>query len=352
MTARLLQDFASLEPLGWDDERARELALIAAPKSAVGRVSRIDRRCCTVLTPTPVRAGYQGFHIATGDWVVMSPGPGSVGERRVVGLLARRSAFLRRGAGAATEAQVVAANVDRALLVHALDRELNPHALQRYLALAWDSGARPVVVLSKADCRAPNELRHLVELAARVAGGAGVVTSSTVTGDGLQELRDQHLKPGLTVALIGPSGAGKSSLVNALTESLAMPTGAVRSDGKGRHTTTHRELLVVPGGGILLDTPGMRSVGLWLQNDGLEVAFAEVERLAADCKFRDCAHRTEPGCAVSAAVAAGTITSDRVLSWQKLKTERAAVAAKRAQPGGRRKRGHSGKAGLCGPAHR
>ena len=352
MTADFDEVLSQLVDLGWDDARTKELSELDLGVVSVGRVSRVDRGLCTVLMPSPGRASYQAQRVATGDWVVVSPGSDHQKPPHVAAILPRHSAFTRRRAGPATEEQVVAANVDVVLLVQALDRDLNAHSLQRYLTLAWDSGAEPVVVLSKSDCCSRVELANAVRLTTDLATPAPVLTVSTRGGDGVAELTESYLRPGRTLALVGPSGSGKSTLVNAIVGSAAMATAEVRSDGKGRHTTTHRELLVVPGGGILLDTPGMRSVGLWLQNDGLEVAFAEVERLAADCKFRDCAHRTEPGCAVSAAVAAGTITSDRVLSWQKLKTERAAVAAKRAQPGGRRKRGHSGKAGLCGPAHR
>lgn len=330
MTANLVDGQSQLADLGWDAARDRELSELGMAAPAVGRVSRIDRGLCTVLMPGAHRVSYQGLRVATGDWVVVSPGDGGSEIPRVAAILPRRSAFSRRRAGSGNEEQVVAANVDTVLLMQALDRTINLHSLQRYLTLAWDSGAEPVVVLSKSDCRPPAEVAEAVRVAATVAGSVPVRAISTKTGEGVAELRHRCLRPGRTLAMVGPSGAGKSSLVNAILGEAAMATNAVRRDGKGRHTTTHRELVVVPGQGVLLDTPGMRAVGLWVQTDGLEIAFSDLELLATGCRFHDCSHSSEPGCCVAAAVAAGTIAADRLESWRRLQLEQLTVAARHA----------------------
>jgi ribosome biogenesis GTPase len=328
LTADFDEVLSQLVDLGWDDARTKELSELDLGVVSVGRVSRVDRGLCTVLMPSPGRASYQAQRVATGDWVVVSPGSDHQKPPHVAAILPRHSAFTRRRAGPATEEQVVAANVDVVLLVQALDRDLNAHSLQRYLTLAWDSGAEPVVVLSKSDCCSRVELANAVRLTTDLATPAPVLTVSTRGGDGVAELTESYLRPGRTLALVGPSGAGKSTLVNAIVGSAAMATAEVRSDGKGRHTTTHRELVVMPGRGILLDTPGMRAVGLWAQSDGLELAFSDLEQLADGCRFRDCSHTSEPGCALSAAIASGTITADRLASWRKLQAEQLSVLAR------------------------
>jgi ribosome biogenesis GTPase len=256
---------------------------------------------------------------AVGDWVAVRVGAGAASIHAV---LPRRTAFLRRAASDGqrrAEAQVVAANVDAVLVVSGLDRPQRPRGLERYLAAAWESGASPAIVLAKADLAA--DVESAVTAAEGVAFGVPVHVTSAATGLGVDELRC-YLGQNHTVALLGPSGAGKSTLANALLGEERQATAEVRtSDGRGRHTTTARELIPVPGGGLLLDTPGMRELGLWDAASGLAETFTDVAGLAAACRFADCAHETEPGCAVLAAVAAGDLGPERLASWRRLRRE-------------------------------
>ena len=254
---------------------------------------------------------------AVGDWVAVRPRPG--GDGLVVAVLPRRTALVRRRPGRATEEQVLAANVDVAFCcVAAPDGPRNARRLERYLTLAWDAGTTPVAVLTKADL-VDDPDAAVAELGAAVAGIDVVVTSS-MTGLGLADLRER-LGPGRTGVLLGPSGVGKSSTANRLLEDEHLAVGAVRAtDGRGRHTTSHRELTELPGGGLLVDTPGLREVGLW-DGDATDATFADVTELAAACRFADCRHEGEPGCTVTAAVAAGTLDSARFEAFAKLRRE-------------------------------
>ncbi|HVB13562.1 MAG TPA: ribosome small subunit-dependent GTPase A [Candidatus Dormibacteraeota bacterium] len=328
MTSSAALDFDSLSPLGWD--RALEEAFIRLG-TGVGRparVSRADRRRCTVLGPDPSRADSLRQLIATGDWVVVAPGPLPGDEEMVTAVLPRRTTFLRERSGAETAAQVIAANVDRVFLLCGLDVQLNAARLERYLALAWQSGAVPVVVLTKGDTRSGTEVAAAIQWARGVALGVDVQAVSATTGEGLPELAASHLALGRTVAVLGPSGVGKSSLINALAGRELMPTGATRRDGKGRHTTTHGQLLVLPERGVLLDTPGMRGLGLWDAAEGLAQTFGDLEDLAARCRFSNCRHGAEPGCAVTAAISKGALQAARVESWRKLQRELKSLAAR------------------------
>jgi ribosome biogenesis GTPase / thiamine phosphate phosphatase len=252
-----------------------------------------------------------------GDWVTLG-GSRPEGPAIITAVLPRRSAFRRKEAGGRTRVQVVAANVDVALIVSALPTPPNQRRLERYVTLAWESGAIPVIVLSKSDL--VDDLSAVSAAAHAAAPGVDVVAVSTVTGAGLDHL-GALLRAEETAVLLGPSGAGKSTLANQLLGEARLATGAVRGDGKGRHTTTHRELVRLATGAFLIDTPGLRELQLWAADDGLEAAFADVDEFAARCRFGDCAHDTEPGCAVRRAIEAGELEARRLEHWRDLRRE-------------------------------
>ncbi|RIQ18299.1 ribosome small subunit-dependent GTPase A [Jiangella rhizosphaerae] len=262
---------------------------------------------------------------AVGDWAAVRDWP----DDRVTleAVLPRRTAIVRDSADRTSHGQVVAANVDVVAIVEHLDPDPDLGRIERLLVLAWGSGAQPVVVLTKPDLVPdPQGMRDEV---AEVAPGVEVLLVSALSGTGLDEL-GALLRNGRTLALVGPSGAGKSTLTNALAGMDLMPTGSVRArDGRGRHTTTHRELVVLPGRGVIVDTPGLRAVGLVADDAAVAGAFADVEALAARCRFRDCAHLAEPGCAVLLAVDDGELDADRLRRWRKLRREAELNAARR-----------------------
>jgi ribosome biogenesis GTPase len=264
-------------------------------------------------------------HPAVGDWVALSA---NLAERTATlhAVLPRRTAFVRRAADSVQTAQVIAANIDVAFVVTSMNADLNPRRLERYLAAAWQSGARPVVLLTKSDLSdAPQALA--AEITA-LAAGCPVLVVSARKGVGLDVLMEQVL-PGETCVLIGSSGVGKSTLVNALLGEERMATQEIRAaDARGRHTTSHRQLVLLPGGGLILDTPGIREVGLIDADEGLAMAFDDIERLAETCRFRDCGHANEPGCAVRDALKTGALDPARWASFQKLGQELAAVERK------------------------
>lgn len=322
-----------LARLGWDDDREVEFAPHAAAGLVPGRVSTQLRGVHLVATPDgEVRAEVAGRlwresgaagHPVVGDWVALEPG--TTGTVTIQAVLERRTAVARKAAGEATVEQVLAANVDIVFVVAGLDGEPNLRRLERFLAAAWDSGAQPVVLLTKADLAAQASVA--VADAEAVAAGVAVHAVSAVTGEGVDELR-AYLAGNRTGAFLGPSGAGKSTLVNRLLGTEEQETREVRSDGKGRHTTTHRELFVLPGGGLVVDTPGLRELGLLGDGEGTASAFGEITELAAECRFNDCAHESEPGCAVLAAVKSGTLDPERLASYRKLGSELQFVARK------------------------
>ena len=255
---------------------------------------------------------------AVGDWVALRP---PIGEGRAVihAVLPRKSKFSRKIAGHRTEEQVVAANVDTIFLVTGLDGDFNPRRIERYLTAAWDSGAQPVVVLNKLD-RCDNPDACLLEVEA-VAMGVPVHRVSAKTGENVDELR-AYFGPGQTVGFLGSSGVGKSTLINRLLGRDAQRTGEVREgDDRGKHTTTHRELFPAPDGGLLIDTPGLREVQLWEGDQGIESTFPDIEKLAESCRFRDCSHEGEPGCAVEEAARTGELPAERLESYHKLQKE-------------------------------
>ena len=300
--------FDALVPLGWDERVATLYASVATEDHQPARVGRVDRDRCTVRTASGQLRAAADVLPTTGDWVALRLEP-----RPAVDIILPRWSALER------EGQLLAADIDVVFVVASLDRPLNLNRIERELVLAWDSGARPVVVLTKADAAADAEV--LSKTVAARAVGTDVVLTSAADGRGVEEVL-AHLRPNRTAVLLGPSGAGKSTLVNRLLSEEAQETGDVREgDHKGRHTTSSRHLLVIPGGGVLIDTPGLRSVGLTGAEGGVALAFPDVEEMAQGCRFRDCRHAGEPGCAVVAAVEDGRLDRDRVASYRKLQGE-------------------------------
>lgn len=262
---------------------------------------------------------------AVGDWVVLRALPGE--QRAMIhAVLPRRSQFVRKVAGFAIEPQVVAANVDTVFLVTALDHNFNLRRIERALILAWESGATPVIVLSKADLCA--DVQDRIDQVESIAPGTPVHAISSVDESGLDDL-SRYLQPGRTVALLGSSGAGKSTLINHLAGASLQRVGAVRAgDDHGRHTTTHRELMPIPCGALVIDTPGMRELQLWGDEGSVHAAFDDIETLAAACLFRDCRHRDEPGCRVRAAIEEGALSQERFRNYVKTQRELAHLEAK------------------------
>lgn len=262
---------------------------------------------------------------AVGDWVVVEKMPGE--ERGIIhAILPRTSVFSRKVAGSTIEEQLIAVNVDIALLVMSMNKDFNARRLERYLVAAYDSGAVPIVVLTKKDIS--EDPLYYIEEARNIALGADVYEVSNVTGEGIHQLREL-LQDGKTAALLGSSGVGKSSLTNALLDEQRMDVQHIRSDDdKGRHTTTHRELFTIPSGGVIIDTPGMREFQLWDHGEGLDTSFKDIEALTEACKFNDCKHRQEPGCAVQNALSTGELTEERYASYLKLQKELAYIEQK------------------------
>jgi ribosome biogenesis GTPase / thiamine phosphate phosphatase len=305
---------AALARLGWDERRTAELAELGYDLSAAARVVRVDRGHATLRAASGDLRVVTGTAVAVGDWLVAD------GEGGVAAILERRSLLERRMPDDSTSSPIVAANVDIVVVANALDHAFSARRLERFLLVAWESGATPLVVLTKADACA--ELARAVAEAELAALGSPVLALSVRTGQGIDELRARLA--GSTAVLIGRSGAGKSTLVNALAGSDLAATAEVRRDGKGRHTTTHRELHVLPGAGVLIDTPGLRAVFPHDPGAAAESAFGDVEELAMACRFGDCGHAGEPGCAVAAAVAAGELTRERFEAWQRAERDRIA----------------------------
>ncbi len=321
-----------LRAWGWDDEWEALAADLGGGDVAVGRVVEQARDRWLIQTERGpgsariVSATRLEPYPAVGDWVVVEPGPTVSDPWSVHAVLPRRSAFSRGTAGSGATQQVLAANVDVVWIVHGLDMPINARRLERYLAIGWESGATPEVVLTKADLA--TDPAPAVAEASRIAVGAAVHVVSIADPASAIRLRDT-LPPGRTVALLGPSGAGKSTLVNVLGEADRAATAPVRDrDHKGRHTTTRRELFRIPSGALLLDTPGIRELRVWELGDGLEQAFPEIEELSRACRFGDCRHESEPGCAVLEAAASGRIDAERLTSFRKLRAEAAYQARK------------------------
>ncbi len=324
-----------LETYGWSETLRQSFEPFAAEGLSPGRVIIHQRGPYRIVTEDGempaemsgrfVRDAEMGGFPAAGDWVAVSV---RLPERAATihGVLPRRTAFIRKAAGRGRVAQVVAANVDIAFLALSLNDDLNPRRLERYLAAAHESGAEPQIVLTKADL-APDAARIASGIRA-VVGDAPVHLVSSREGTGLEAIR-AAIRPGMTAVLLGSSGVGKSTLVNALVGAERMATRDIREDDdKGRHTTTHRELVLLPGGGLLLDTPGMRELALWDAEAGVAQTFEDIEELETQCRFSNCRHESEPGCAINAALESGALDAARLESYRKLTAELAHEARK------------------------
>ena len=307
----------SLEKLGWNSYFANEFSRLAAPHAEPARVALADRELFAVWTESGEREVTVGGRLrhesahwpAIGDWVVLEAGA------RIARVLPRQTAFARKEAGAATRQQVIAANIDVLFVVTGLDGDFNPRRIERYLLLAWESGAKPVVVLNKADvCE---DIEEAAGSIAALASGAPVLAISAIEGWGLAAL-EAHLQPAQTAALAGSSGAGKSTLINRLLGRDQQRVQEVRAgDSRGRHTTVQRELFLAPRGWLLIDTPGLRELQLWAGPESVDAAFSDIASLAMSCRFRDCRHQGEPGCAV----AASGIDDGRLANYIKMQRE-------------------------------
>jgi ribosome biogenesis GTPase len=318
-----------LERYGWNDRLAAAFAEAGGLGRVPARVILEHTHIYRVATESGEtlarvsgrlrhRAGERSDFPAVGDWVVLETVDD--GDARIHAVLPRASRFSRRAAGDVTEEQVLAANVDTVFLVAGLDHDFNPRRLERYLAVAWDSGATPVILLNKADLVAAPE--RFVEEVEAIAPGVVVHAVAARQRETLEVLR-QYLGVGRTAALLGSSGVGKSTIVNRLVGFDLLRTQDVRvTDSRGRHTSTARQLVLLEDGGILIDTPGMRELQLWDSGDGAGDAFTDIEQLAENCRFRDCRHLQEPGCAVQAAAQSGELPAGRLASFHKLAAER------------------------------
>jgi ribosome biogenesis GTPase len=338
-----------LKDFGFDEGFERDYFSVAETGDIPARVVEVRRGRLVLVVAAPeggsawaeaVVSGRLGGEAAAaedlpavGDWVAVRPGPGwprTEGPLSVRAVVPRRSALLRKAPGDTAhdrvESQILAANVDTAFIVAAAGQDFNPRRIERYLALAWEAGVRPVIVVTKADLA--EDPATLVAEAEALAPGEACFAVSALRGEGLGQLAG-YCPPGKTFILLGSSGAGKSTLLNALAGSRLADTGEVRADDeRGRHTTTHRELWRLDSGALAIDTPGLREIQLWAGEEAVDAIFADIEAFAAECRFRDCGHGSEPGCAVRTALAAGEIEEGRYASWLKLRKEVAFLATR------------------------
>ncbi|MBG0818060.1 ribosome small subunit-dependent GTPase A [Planomonospora sp. ID82291] len=344
MSSSVLPDFYDLSSLGWNDSLAAELPAGTLP----ARVARVDRGAAEVLCADGHLTAHYSARVrraaaadpvdlpCVGDWAALHRLP--EGRFELEALLPRRTAFVRGGVGRTSQGglsgdsrgQVLAANVDVVFVaepaLHATDTA-DLGRIERLLALAWESGGHPVVLVTKADLIGDG-LSFLMDEVASAAPGVDVHAVCSVTGEGVELVRG-YLEGSRTAVVLGASGAGKSTLVNALAGAAVMETQQVRAgDGRGRHTTVHRELIPLPGGGLVIDTPGIRRIGLYEMGEGVEAVFSDVEELAERCRFADCGHDSEPGCAVVAAIEDGTLPERRLASWRKLQREAVWMASR------------------------
>jgi len=323
---------STLASLGFDEFFSSQLAALDDASWVPARVSSEGQSSFHVSGCRAPLADLSGRLLKTldklerpvaGDWVAVID---SADRASIQHVFERRTALLRRAAGTLNEGQIVAANVDVFFVVTAANRDFNERRLERYVSAVWSSGAEPVVVLNKIDLDA--DLAPMLDAIERAAIGVPLVRASAASGAGLDDLR-AHIRPGRTVGFIGSSGVGKSSLMNRLIGSEVQAVAGLRNDDRGRHTTTSRQLIELAEGGLLMDTPGMRELGLLDDAGGVEASFADVAAFAEQCRFRDCKHEGEPGCAVAAAVVSGELTAERLASYRKLQREIAAGERKR-----------------------
>lgn len=337
----------SIFELGLTDRERALFAPLAEQGFQLARVVRVDRGLPLVTSDSATERAEPSTHLVksfssaesravVGDWVALGRPEGH--EMPIIeAILPRKSAFSRKSPGEETDEQVVIANVDVVLVVQSLSGGgVNLNRLERELVMAWESGARPVVVLTKADLTPDYEQQ--ASAAEEVAFGVDVIVESAITGVGIEDVR-AHVPVGATAAILGASGVGKSTLINRLVGNDVLATAEVRSaDDKGRHTTVAREIVPIPGGGTIIDTPGMRAIGLWDADEGIEAAFPDIEAAALNCRFRDCTHESEPGCAVRAGVESGELPARRLDSYLRLKAEMAALAGRQEEKARREKK--------------
>jgi ribosome biogenesis GTPase / thiamine phosphate phosphatase len=330
----------NLGQLGWRDCQAHSFALYDQSGFTAGRIAAEYRHTYLLYTEQGEQlaevtgklrhqaTGIQDFP-AVGDWVVVTPASVAAQRATIHAILPRTSKFSRKIAGNTVEEQIIATNVDTVFLVSGLDGDLNLRRIERYLILAWDSGATPVILLNKTDLCA-NLAQRLAEVAA-IAMGVPIIALSATQRQGLADLQP-YLQPGHTIALLGSSGVGKSTLANQLKGEAVQTVQAVRlGDDRGKHTTTHRQLITLPSGALMVDTPGMRELQVWSGAEGLPETFTDVTTLAQHCHFRNCQHHREPGCAIQQAIVDGELDPQRFLSYQKLQREVHHLARKQDQ---------------------
>ncbi|WP_404451081.1 ribosome small subunit-dependent GTPase A [Virgibacillus necropolis] len=314
-----------LETVGWDqpiqDINEDKIARVIAVQKNSYRILDGEMEYFSHLSGKFINQAVSPLdYPAVGDWVEVHK---LVDERKAVinSILPRKSQFVRQAAGTKTEAQIVAANMDTVFIVNSLNHDLNLRRIERYILSTYESGATPVIVLTKRDECTQEEVDVIIAQVEEVAIGVPIIPISNITMEGIEELMT-YLPPGKTSALLGSSGVGKSTLVNKLIGNAVQVTKDVRdADSKGRHTTTHREMFLLPNGSLLIDTPGMRELQLWEGESAIDATFQDIESLESECKFTDCQHETEPGCRVQEAIANGELSDDRYQSYLKLQRE-------------------------------